>query len=73
MNIPPLQHPRWKELVEGKRQVSLGFLAVKLMVTRLQGQAKAGAADAAAQELYSFFISQHHLPAVQKDLTAIFG
>ncbi len=74
-SLPPVGHSIWHELVKGNKVISFSFLAVKLVLTRLQQEYKkdtrAEKLSACSHELYSFFEGKKHLPLVMEDIKKI--
>lgn len=75
MNAPPISHPRWAEILQGKRAAELKFLGAKLTLGRLKASVASNPASlpTATTELRDFFAKLEHLPNVQADLQSLFG
>lgn len=73
--LPPKTHPKWKQLVCGKLQVSFTLLATKFFVTRVNGRAKIDPSseniERLIDEAYAFFKKNEKL--ARSDIQAIFG
>lgn len=73
--IPPINHPKWKELVTGAKKYEFQSLGVKIMMSRvLLHTSKDLSPDnikKSIEEVHSFFTKNeaHN----QKDLQLIFG
>jgi hypothetical protein len=77
MIVPDKGAREWSDLIEGKKTITLQFLAVRLLVGRListyrmhhSEQSKSQCVD----ELAKFFQKNINIPAAQTDLNNIFG
>lgn len=71
--LPPKTDPRWRDVALGKISGPWQMLALKILLTRVQGSLNADASpanlDKCAQEIYAFF--EKNLKLAQKDLAAI--
>lgn len=70
MQVPPLSHPCWEQLVTGKKKVALEFLATKMMLVRLQMCVQRGdlTVSPAARDLRELFQQNADHTKVQGDL-----
>jgi hypothetical protein len=70
MQVPPLSHPCWEDLVTGKKRVALEFLATKMMLVRLQMCVQRGdmRVPPAAADLRNLFQQNADHSKVQGDL-----
>jgi hypothetical protein len=75
MQVPPVDHPCWEQLVSGKKKVSLGFLATKMMLVRLQMGVVRGEVKVpnAVRELRELFQQNIDHTKVQDDLQRLMG
>jgi hypothetical protein len=77
MDVPPVSHPAWKNIVSGKDIYQLEFLAIKFLLGYLTLQVKRDPSpqviQKCAQELHDIFARNVDLISVQRDLTKIFG
>jgi hypothetical protein len=77
MDVPPVSHPAWKNIVSGKVQHQFEFLAIKFLLGYLTLQVKRDSSpqivQKCAQELHDIFVRNVDLISVQRDLTKIFG
>lgn len=71
--IPAASDPRWAKLVKGEVSYQYKFLALKIVLTRLQQKAKQNEAEvpAAVKELTEFFTK--HQALLADDIKMIFG
>lgn len=69
-DIPPLQHPIWKFLLTGEKQIPLHFLAAKMMLGRAKNEIKKHPTMTfrLTSELHGLFLKNINLPSVQRDL-----
>lgn len=75
MIVPPTSDPRWLDLVVEKFQVSLDFLATKILLTRISALAKEDpkTIQSGIEELRTLFNKNIQSPKIQHDLIKIFG
>ncbi len=75
MHVPPADDPKWAEIVSGKKNYPLKFLAAKIMLGRLVRTVKAdpNACIAAASELHALYVSNSCIQSAKDDLKTIFG
>jgi hypothetical protein len=77
MDVPPVSHPGWKNIVSGNEKHQFEFLATNLLLGYLSLQVKKDSSPQivhkCAQELHDMFVRNADLPSVQRDLTKIFG
>ncbi|GAB6111872.1 hypothetical protein [Desulfomicrobium escambiense] len=77
MSIPAKNHPKWVEVVTGKKTFDLKFLAVKIMLGRVIRSLSADPSPAniqgAIDHLHSIYEKNESNPAVKEDLKTIFG
>ena len=73
MQVPGKDHPVWKDLITGQKNVPLSFLAAKIMIARLRlgYQANPGMLTASAAELWAIYFNNSQLSSVQKDLSTL--
>lgn len=71
--IPPLTDPRWRMLVVEGTDRPIQLLAVKLMLTRMNREAKDSPAGipARVRELHAFF--EKNLRIASSDVKTLFG
>lgn len=76
MNVPPKNHPRWSEIVTGKKTYELKFLAAKIMLGRVVRNVSAAPTPDnikdAVEHLHSMYEKNAASPSVQEDLQNIF-
>jgi hypothetical protein len=77
MDIPPVSHPAWKNIVSGEESYQFEFLATNLLLGYLALQVKRNSSlevvQKCAQELHDIFVRNADLGSVQRDLIKIFG
>jgi hypothetical protein len=77
MDVPPVSHPAWKNVVSGKGNHQFEFLATKFLLGYLTLQVKRDSSpqvvQKCAQELHDIFARNVDLISVQRDLIKIFG
>ena len=77
MDVPPVSHPAWKNIVSGRERHQFEFLATNLLLGYLSLQVKRDSSSQivqkCAQELHDIFVRNADLASVQRDLTKIFG
>ncbi|MEW6404649.1 MAG: hypothetical protein AB1649_22865, partial [Chloroflexota bacterium] len=77
MDVPPISHPAWSNLVSGKLKLQFEFLATKFLLGFLTLKVKDDPSPAkiqkCAQELRDVFVRNADLFCVQKDLVQVFG
>lgn len=77
MDVPPVSHPAWKNIVSGKERHQFEFLATNLLLGYLALQVKRNPSpeivQKCAQELHDIFVRNADLISVEHDLTKIFG
>lgn len=73
MAMPPRDDPTWQALVERPDAHAYQFLALKIMLQRIARRPPTTPAevDAAADEVYAFFVKNERLVAA--DIQTIFG
>lgn len=73
MAMPPRDDPKWQALVEHPDAYAYQFLALKIMLQRIARRPPMTPADvdAAADEIYAFFVKNERLVAA--DIQTIFG
>ncbi len=76
MEIPPVSHPAWRDIVTGKTQYQFEFLGVRLLLGFLSTQIRRNPSQEAIQkaviELQNVFARNADLASVQNDLKRIF-
>ena len=77
MDVPPVSHPAWKDIVSGKERHQFEFLATNLLLGYLALQVKRDSSldvvHKCAQEFHDIFVRNADLGSVQHDLIKIFG
>ena len=77
MDVPPVSHPAWKNIVSGKERHQFEFLATNLLLGYLALQVKRDSSpqivQKCAQEFHDIFVRNADLISVQRDLTKVFG
>ena len=77
MDVPPVSHPAWSNLVLGQARYQFEFLATKFLLGYLLRQAEKDPSpqtvQRCAQELHDIFARNADLSSVQRDLVQIFG
>lgn len=73
MPVPPRNDPKWAALVEHPDAYAYHFLALKILMQRIARRPPTdkAARDAAADEVFAFFIKNERLVAA--DIETIFG
>jgi hypothetical protein len=76
MEIPPISHPAWREIVTGKTQYQFEFLGVKLLLGFLSTQIRRDSSPETIQrsivDLHNVFARNADVHSVQNDLRRIF-
>ena len=76
MEIPPISHPAWRDIVTGKVQHQFEFLGVKFYLGHLSSQIRWNSSAETIQkgiiDLHNVFARNADLPSVQRDLRKIF-
>jgi|KBSSwiStaDraftv2_1062776.scaffolds.fasta_scaffold211421_2 hypothetical protein len=77
MDVPPVSHPAWKNIVSGKERHQFDFLATNLLLGYLALQVKRDSSpeiiQKGAQDLHDIFVRNADLVSVQRDLLKVFG
>ncbi len=77
MEVPPISHPAWSDIVSNKARYEYEFLATKLILRHLTSQVKSEPTPdtirRCAQDLRNIFVQNMSLSCVQRDLIQIFG
>ncbi len=77
MDVPPVSHPAWTNIITGKASHQFEFLAIKFLLGYLTLQVKRDPSphtiQRSAQELHDIFVRNADLISVQHDLIKIFG
>ncbi len=77
MNVPDKTNPKWAEIVTGKKNYPLKFLAAKIMLSRIMRTTGANPTpeniSASVNELYSLYSANINVPSAQTDIQTIFG
>lgn len=77
MSVPAKTHPRWAEIVTGKKAFDLKFLAAKIMLGRVVRNVSAAPTPDnirdAVEHLHSIYEKNEANPTVKEDLKTIFG
>ena len=77
MDVPPVSHPGWKNIVSGRERHHFEFLATNLLLGYLSLQVKRDSSpqivQKCAQEFHDIFVRNADLASVQRDLIKIFG
>ena len=77
MDVPPVSHPTWKNIVSGREKPQFEFLATKFLLGYLTLQVKRDSSpqflQRCAQELHDIFVRNADLISVQRDLIKVFG
>jgi hypothetical protein len=77
MGVPPKQNPRWTELVTGKKEFTLKFLAAKIKLSRLirnvQNDPSPATISAAVDEMHAIYTQNAEKSSAQEDLKTIFS
>lgn len=77
MNVPAKNHPRWLDIVTGKKTYDLKFLPVKIMLGRTMRIVKEEPTSAnikgAIDHLHSIYAKNESSPVVQEDMKTVFG
>jgi len=76
MEVPPVSHPAWRDIVSDKTRYQYEFLATKLVLGYLTTQVirdpSPGTIQRCIGELHNIFARNADLPSVQHDLRQIF-
>ena len=76
MDVPPVSHPAWSNLVLGRTKYHFEFLATKFLLSYLLRQTEkdpsSPTVQRCAQELHDIFVRNADLSSVQRDLAQIF-
>jgi len=77
MDVPPVSHPAWKNVVSGKERHQFEFLATNLLLGYLSLQVRRNSSpeivQKCAQELHDIFARNADLVSVERDMIKIFG
>lgn len=77
MDVPPVSHPAWSNIVSGQDSYQFEFLATKFLLGYLSLQRKRDSSPQTvrrcAQDLHDIFVRNADLSSVQRDLSKIFG
>jgi hypothetical protein len=77
MDVPPVSHPAWKNIVSGKERHHFEFLATNLLLGYLSLQVRRDSSpdvlQRCAQELHDIFVRNADLVSVERDIVKIFG
>ena len=77
MDVPPISHPAWKNIVSGKNRYQFKFLGTQFLMRylslRVEKDSSSETIQSSAQELHDIFVRNADLPSVQRDLFQIFG
>jgi hypothetical protein len=73
MTVPPPSHAIWKDIVAGRVRPAFGFLAIRILLGRIQPAAQRDPArlPELASELHGLVAANAHLPSVQRDLATL--
>jgi hypothetical protein len=73
MTVPPITDPIWTDIVSGRTRPDFGFLAIRILLGRLQPAAKRELTKVPqfAHELHALIAANAHLPSVQRDLATL--
>lgn len=76
MEVPPVSHPAWRDVVSGNTRYQFEFLATKLLLGYLTTQVNRDPLPSTIQkcvgELHNVFARNADLPSVQHDLRQVF-
>ena len=74
--VPPETHEKWQALILGLDHINFEFFPVKLLLARLQLQAKRNPSAenvlTCSAELQQLFVKNQHIPKAKRDLDKIF-
>ena len=74
--VPPETHEKWQALILGLEHINFEFFPVKLLLARLQLQAKRNPSAEnvlkCSAELQQLFVKNQHIPKARRDLAKIF-
>ncbi|MFX0090504.1 MAG: hypothetical protein ACFFBD_01980 [Candidatus Hodarchaeota archaeon] len=77
MEIPPIDHKRWNDVVSGKLSLDFNFFPLKLLLARLNLEMLTNpgpeTTERCIKEVRELFIKNQTHPKVKKDLRKIFG
>jgi hypothetical protein len=77
MDVPPISHPAWSNIVSGKKTFQFEFLATNFLLNylaiKLRDNPSPQKVQKCAQELRELFVRNANLYCVQRDLFQIFG
>ncbi len=77
MNVPAKTNPRWAEIVTGKKNYPLKFLAAKIMLSRIMRTTGANPTQknisTSVNELYGLYNANINVPSAQADIQTIFS
>lgn len=77
MEVPPISHPAWSDIITGRARYDYEFLATQLILRHLTYQVKSDPSpetlQRCAQDLRNIFAQNLSLSCVQRDLIQIFG
>lgn len=77
MDVPPISHSAWTNIVSGKSRYQFKFLGTKFLMgylsLRVERDSSPETIQRSAQELHDIFVRNADLSSVQRDLMQIFG
>lgn len=77
MDVPPVSHPAWKNIVSGKERHQFEFLATNLLLgylsLRVRRDSSPEVIQKCAQELHDIFVRNADLISVERDIIKVFG
>lgn len=77
MDVPAKSHKTWADVVTGKKNYELKFLAAKILLGRVvrsvEKNPSAENINAAIDQLRNVYVKNADIAAVQDDLKTIFG
>jgi hypothetical protein len=72
MVLPEASNPIWSDLVIGRRDIPLDFLAARMLIARLRlvlhADARPITRTRCATELYTLYVENAGLPSARRDL-----
>jgi hypothetical protein len=75
MDVPAVNHPIWKQVIENPESFGFEFLAIKILVSKLKNNLRYSGDDQSTMEsiteLRDLFVRHLQMPKVKNDLIKI--
>jgi len=76
MDVPPIHHRIWTDMVTGKTEITFECFALRAVLGRILAVASTSSPERIARhaaELREMFLRNAHLPSLQRDLAKVLG